>query len=117
MDTLSDRATLERALIAIEQVVGKRDVPLGRGVPVGTTAHQATTLCLQAAIALIDVAQALLREPVEPSQEVLSTEWQAIIAHTKNAGRTAHQAVLLMSTERHLVSAQGGVLVSGNGKL
>jgi len=117
MHTISDLAMLERALIAIEHVMGKRDVPLGTGVPVGTTAHQATTQCLTAATALIDVAQALLAEPIESSQEVLSTEWQAIIAHTKNAGRMAHQAVLLLSTERNLVSAQGGVLVSGSGKL
>lgn len=117
MNTLSDRAMLERALIAIEQVMGKRDAALGWGVPVGTPAHEATSLCLTAASALVDVAQTLLRQPSESSREVLSAEWQAVIAHTKNAGRTAHQAVLLLATQQNLVAAQGGVLVSsGNGK-
>jgi hypothetical protein len=114
MNNLSDRAVLERALIAIEQIMGKRDVPLGWGVPVGTPAHEATSLCLTAAAALVDVAQALLRESADASSEVLETEWQSILAHTKNAGRTAHQAVLLLSTQHHLVAAQGGILVSGS---
>ncbi|HSV61642.1 MAG TPA: hypothetical protein VLJ19_22360 [Variovorax sp.] len=117
MNTLSDRAVLERALIAIEQVMGKRDVPLGWGVPVGTPAHQAASLCLTAAAALVDVSQALLREPADSSLEALTTEWQGVIAHTKNAGRTAHQVVLLLSAQNHLVAAQGGIIVSGNGQL
>lgn len=115
MNTISDRALLERALIAIEQVMGKRDAALGWGVPVGTPAHEAAGLCLTAASALVDVAQTLLRQPTESSREVLSAEWQAVLAHTKNAGRTAHQAVLLLSTQQNLVAAQGGVLVSGRG--
>jgi hypothetical protein len=117
MNTLSDRAVLERALIAIEQVMGKRDVPLGWGVPVGTPAHDAASLCLTAAAALVDVAQALLREPVESSPEALEREWQSVIGHTKNAGRTAHQAVLLLSAQHHLVAAQGGIIVSGSGQI
>lgn len=117
MNTLSDRAMLERALIAIEQVMGKRDAALGWGVPVGTPAHEAASLCLTAASALVDVVQTLLSEPTENSRAVLSAEWQGVIAHTKNAGRTAHQAVLLLSTQQHLVAAQGGVIVSGNDEL
>ncbi|HYP69566.1 MAG TPA: hypothetical protein VEP93_01720 [Variovorax sp.] len=115
MNTPSDRALLERALVAIEQVMGKRDAALDWGVPVGTPAHEATSLCLTAASALVDVAQTLLRQPSETSLEVLSAEWQAVIAHTKNAGRTAHKAVLLLSTQQNLVAAQAGVIVSGSG--
>ena len=117
MNTPSDRAMLERALIAVEQVLGKQDAALGWGVPVGTPAHEAIGLCLTAASALVDVAQTLLREPTESSREVLSAEWQAVIAHTKNAGRTAHQAVLLLSAQQNLVTAQGGVIVSGRSQL
>lgn len=116
MNTPSDRATLERALIAIEQVMGKRDAALGWGVPVHTPAHEAIGHCLTAASALVDVAQTLLREPSESSREVLSAEWQALIAHTKNAGRTAHQAVLLLSTQQNVITAQGGVMVARGGK-
>ena len=113
MTTPSDRATLERALVAIEHVMGKRDAALGWGVPVGTAAHRSIGLCLEAASALVDVAQTLLREPNESSLEVLGAEWQAVIAHTKNASRTAHQAVLLLASQQNLVAAQGGVVVSG----
>ena len=115
MNTLSDRAMLERALIAIEQVMGKRDGASGWGVPAGTPAHEATSLCLSAASALVDVAQTLLRQPAESSREVLSAEWQAVIAHTKNAGRTAHQAVLLLDTQPNLVAAQSGAVLRGAG--
>ena len=103
---------LERALVALEHVMGKRDAALGWGVPVGTAAHGSISLCLEAASALVDVAQTLLRQPSESSLEVLSAEWQAVIAHTKNAGRTAHQAVLLLASQQNLVAAQGGVIVS-----
>lgn len=116
MNTLSDRAMLERALIAIEQVMGRRDAASGWGVPAGTPAHEATSLCLTAASALVDVAQTLLRQPSELSREVLSAEWQAVIAHTKNAGRTAHQAVLLLAAQQNVLAAQGGALLRGSGE-
>ena len=113
MTTPSDRATLERALVAIEHVRGNRHADRGWGVPEGTAAHRSVSLCLEAASALVDVAQTLLREPDESSLEVLSAEWQAIIAHTRNASRTAHQAVLLLASQQHVVAAQGGVVVYG----
>jgi hypothetical protein len=117
MNAISDRALLERALLAIEQVLAKGGASMGSGVPAGTAAYEAATMCLTCAIALVDVAQALLREPEDQSREVLSTEWQAIIAHTKNASRTAHQAALVLSAQRNLVAAQGGVSVSGGGEI
>ena len=95
--------------------MGKRDVDSGWGVPAGTPAHEATSLCLTAASALVDVAQTLMRRPTETSREILSAEWQAVIAHTKNAGRTAHQAVLLLATQPNLVAAQGGSTLQGHG--
>jgi hypothetical protein len=112
MPNLSDVAHLERALIALDAVMGKRDATLGWGVPVGTAAHQAATQCLSAAATLIDVAQALLAEPQHDTPEALTGQWQTIIAHAKNASRTAHQAALQLAGESHLVTAQGGIIIT-----
>jgi len=111
MTSSSDLVLLERALIALDAVMGKRDATLGWGVPVGTAAHESATLCLSAAVTLVDVAQALLSEPQHEDQEALMGHWQTIIAHTKNAGRLAHQAALQLAGESHLVTAQGGIIV------
>ncbi|MDM0047309.1 hypothetical protein QTH91_22650 [Variovorax dokdonensis] len=112
MPNLSDVVHLERALVALDAVMGKRDATLGWGVPVGTTAHQAATQCLSAAATLIDVAQALLAEPQHETPEALTGQWRTIIAHAKGASRTAHQAALQLATESHVVSAQGGILIT-----
>lgn len=113
MKNISDRALLERALIAIEQVMASRTAEAD-DTPSGTTpAEEAMTLCLTSAVALVDVAQTLLRDdaPVQ-SAEASVREWQALIGHTKAASRTAHQAVLVLSTQRHLVAAQEGITLT-----
>lgn len=110
MSTPSDRALLERALIAVEQVLAHAN-SANAPVVAGTPANEAIGMCLTAAAALVDVAQALMRQPAEEAAEPLTQEWQAIIGHTKSASRTAHQAVLVLSSQRNLVTAQGGVLV------
>ena len=93
MNTPSDRALLERALAAIEQVMGKRDAALDWGVPVGTAAHEATSLCLTAASALVDVAQTLLRQPTEVMQcKEVPTKTGQRAAMTREA--RAHRRVL-----------------------
>ena len=111
MKTLSDRALLERALVAIEQVMARTGT--AHDQVAGTPAGEAVEMCLTAAAALVDVAQVLLlRAAPEQSPEVQSQEWQALIGHTKNASRTAHQAVLVLSSQRNLVAAQDGITLA-----
>jgi len=110
MNTLSDRALLERALIAIEQVMARGDA---RGHANDTPAREAIAMCLTSAAALVDVAQVLLRDASSRSPEDLASEWQTLIGHTKTASRTAHQAVLVLTAQRDLVAAQDGVRVAG----
>ncbi|MGJ7494203.1 hypothetical protein ACSFA8_03930 [Variovorax sp. RT4R15] len=112
MKTLSDRALLERALIAIEQVMARTGSAPDHGV--GTPAGEAVAMCLTSAAALVDVAQVLLRQAPEQSPEIQSQQWQALIGHTKNASRTAHQAVLVLSSQRNLVAAQDGITLASH---
>lgn len=114
MDTTTDRALLERALIAIEQVMARPAVTRRTGGEAATPAAEAVAMCLTSAAALVDVAQMLLRDAPEDSQDTLAQEWQALIGHTKNASRTAHQAVLVLSTQRNLVAAQDGITVASH---
>ncbi|RZL64663.1 MAG: hypothetical protein EOP81_07640 [Variovorax sp.] len=113
MKNTPDRALLERALIAIEQAMASRSAEAHGSASAPTPAEEAVMLCLTSAAALVDVAQTLLRDP-PPAQsaEASVREWQALIGHTKTASRTAHQAVLLLSTQRHLVAAQEGVTLT-----
>jgi len=112
MNHISDRAMLERALIAIEQVMARSNAASHADVLSATPAREAVTMCLTSAAALVDVAQMLLREaPAQPA-EVLASEWQALIGHTKTASRTAHQAVLVLASQRNLVAAQDGITVA-----
>lgn len=112
MNTISDRALLERALIAIEQVMGRTGAAPQYTGPDATPAREAIAMCLTAAAALVDVAQMLLRDSPDQSPEAMVHEWQALIGHTKAASRTAHQAVLVLSSQRHLVAAQDGVTLA-----
>ncbi|MDM0113440.1 hypothetical protein QTI66_14875 [Variovorax sp. J22R133] len=113
--TISDRALLERALIGMEEVMARLGTPEGASLPTGTPAHGATTLCLTAAMALVDVAQALLRDPAALPADGQTADWQTIIGHTKNASRTAHQAVLLLAAQRNFSAARGAITVAADG--
>lgn len=113
MKNISDRALLERALIAIEQAMASRMAENDGGRLATTPAEEAVALCLTSAAALVDVAQTLLRDAaLSQSADASIREWQALIGHTKTASRTAHQAVLLLSTQRHLVAAQEGITLT-----
>jgi hypothetical protein len=112
MTNISDRAMLERALIAIEQVMARTNASPDAGSVSDTPAREAIAMCLTSAAALVDVAQMLLREATAQSPDVLASEWQALIGHTKSASRTAHQAVLVLSSQRNLVAAQDGITVA-----
>lgn len=113
MTTLSDRALLERALIDIEEVLGRVDGGLEAGQVPSTAAQQALAICLTAAASLVDAGQTLLRTtPEDDSPDELTQEWRVLISHVKTASRSAHQAALVLSAEKNLSSAQsGGVFV------
>ena len=108
MTTLSDRAMLERALIAIEEVLGRVDGGPDARRPASTAAQQALTICLTAAANLVDAGQTLLRSPEDDSSDELTQEWRVLISHVKTASRSAHQAALVLSAEKNLSSAQSG---------
>ena len=108
MTTLSDRALLERALIAIEEVLGRVDGGPDPRRPASTAAQQALTICLTAASNLVDASQTLLRSPEDESSDQLTQEWRALISHVRTASRSAHQAALVLSAEKNLPSAQSG---------
>ena len=114
MNTISDRALLERALIAIEQVMARTNASLPDSDAAATPAREAIAMCLTSAAALVDVAQMLLRDSPEQSPEAMVQEWQALIGHTKAASRTAHQAVLVLSSQRNLIAAQDGITLANH---
>ena len=112
MTNLSDRALLERALIAIEEVLARVDGGPDARRSASTAAQQALTICLTAAAGLVDAGQTLLRSPEDESSEQLTNEWRVLISHVKTASRAAHQAALVLSAEKNLSSAQsGGVFI------
>ncbi len=108
MTSLSDRALLERALIAIEEVLARVDGGADAGRAASTSAQQAMAICLTAAANLVDAGQTLLRSPGAVSSDQLTEEWRTLISHVKTASRSAHQAALVLSTEKNLSSAQSG---------
>lgn len=109
-----DRALLESALNAIEQVLAHHD-GAAASAPSSTPAQEAMSICLGSAAALVDVANTLLRRQHSDSSDQLAHEWQVLIAHTKMAGRTAHQAALILASQRNIVAAQQGVTLKGDG--
>jgi len=126
----SDLALLESALATIEQVLARADRDM-QGVPyTGPTANMpldvlnpkrltedgrfrasaaqsAINICLGSAAALIDVSQALMNRSVDRSPHTLEREWQALIAHTKIASRSAYRAALIMAAQKNVLAAQG----------
>jgi hypothetical protein len=129
----SDLSLLESALCAIEQVLARADSDMQGAPYLGPTlnvpldgfqdsgsapaddgsrvsaAQSAIGICLGSAAALIDVSQALMNRSADPSPQSLEREWQAIIAHTKIASRSAYRAALIMAAQKHVLAAQGEV--------
>ena len=126
----SDHTLLENALATIEQVLARADSEMQGAPYLGTTlnvpldalpplpgdaedrfrtsaAQSAINLCLGSAAALIDVSQALMNRSVDRSPETLEREWQAIVAHTKIASRSAYRAALIMAAQKNVLAAQG----------
>ncbi|OUL99109.1 hypothetical protein [Variovorax sp. JS1663] len=125
----SDHTLLESALATIEQVLARADSDMQGAPYLGPTlnlpldalpvaadgdnrfrvsaAQSAINLCLGSAAALIDVSQALMNRSVDRSPQTLEREWQAIVAHTKIASRSAYRAALIMAAQKHVLAAQG----------
>ncbi len=64
-----------------------------RAKPEDTAVH----FCLTAAIALLDVSQALLTRTAHASPQERAREWDDLIAYTKTAGRAAYRAALVLT--------------------
>ena len=129
--TPSDIALLESALATIEQVLARADSDTAgrtvrrahrqraargaaRGKPPERRAASApaprsppSTSASSSAAALVDVSQALLNRSHRPLAAELEREWQALIAHTKIASRSAYRAALIMAAQKNVLAAQG----------
>jgi hypothetical protein len=102
----SDRQLLQGALAAIELVLERKSLSAS-----GTPALEALGICLNSASLLMEVSDILLRESHTGSSDELVREWQALIKHTKVAGRSAHQAALILAEQSNIVAAQHGITV------
>ena len=110
----SNSARLACALSLVERVLAAQ--PASQAPIPATPAEQAIRICLSSAASLIEVGQVLLRKQHSGSTDALILEWQALIAHTKKASRSAHQAAVLLADQRHIVSAQQRVMGGGNAR-
>lgn len=104
MTSLSDQALLERALLALEEALGRAESDAHR-LP-STIASQVSITCIMAAAALVDVAQTLATATAPGPSDELERHWQSVITHTRHASRSAQQAAMLLSTQKHIVAAQ-----------
>ncbi|AMM25740.1 hypothetical protein [Variovorax sp. PAMC 28711] len=57
------------------------------------------------------MSQTLLRSTHNDSPAALAEEWRILLGNVKTAGRSAHQAALILSAERDLAAAQRGGVV------
>lgn len=108
----SERVALERALLAIENVLARTVSGTPSGIQQGAPAHEALTAGLAAAAALVDVAQTLLRTSHDPSPAVLLDEWRALVAHTEAASQRVQRMSRVLAGEKHIAAAQGPLLPS-----
>lgn len=106
MTSPSDRQLLQGALAAIELVLERKSLAAS-----GTPALEALGICLNSASLLMEVSDVLLRETHPGTSDDLTREWQALIKHTKVAGRSTHQATLILAEQANIVAAQHGVSV------
>lgn len=67
--------------------------------------HAAIYFCLRSAAALLDVSQALLQQPANPSPRQRAQQSKRLVADTKSAGRAAYRAALIL-TDTHSALGQ-----------
>jgi hypothetical protein len=57
----------------------------------------AVHFCLSAAVALLEVSQALLTESADPTPQERERQWKALVAYIKTAGRSAYRAASILT--------------------
>lgn len=56
--------------------------------------------CITAAIALVEVSQALMARPAHASPAERETQWKTLHAYTKTAGRSAYRAASILADRK-----------------
>lgn len=56
--------------------------------------------CIMAAIALVEVSQALLARPAHATPGERETQWKTLQAYTKTAGRSAYRAASILADRK-----------------
>ncbi|VWX63482.1 conserved hypothetical protein [Burkholderiales bacterium 8X] len=62
--------------------------------------ESALHFCLTAAVALLEVSQALLTQSAEPSPQDRLRQWKTLVAYTKTAGRSAYRAASILTDQQ-----------------
>jgi len=129
--TSTEISLLESALVAIEKVLAHADSEL-QGTPYlgptanmplelldtalpsdeervrGSAAQSAISICLSSAAALVDVSQMLMASREDRSGTEIERDWQALVAHTKIASRSAFRAAQIMAAQISLMQSREG---------
>ena len=59
--------------------------------------ESALHFCLTAAVALLEVTQALLTQQAHPTPQERERQWKTLVAYTKTAGRSAYRAASILT--------------------
>jgi hypothetical protein len=62
--------------------------------------HSAVQFCVTAAIALLEVSQALIHQPQNPTPQERERQWKTLVAYTKTAGRSAYRAASILTDQK-----------------
>jgi hypothetical protein len=62
--------------------------------------HSALQFCITAAIALLEVSQALIHQPESPTPLERERQWKTLVAYTKTAGRSAYRAASILTDQK-----------------
>jgi hypothetical protein len=62
--------------------------------------QSAVRFCVTAAIALLEVSQALLHQPDSPTPQERERQWKTLVAYTKTAGRSAYRAASILTDQK-----------------
>jgi hypothetical protein len=62
--------------------------------------HSALQFCVTAAIALLEVSQALIHQGQNPTPQERERQWKTLVAYTKTAGRSAYRAASILTDQK-----------------
>ena len=62
--------------------------------------HAALQFCVTAAIALLEVSQALIHQAHNPTPQERERQWKTLVAYTKTAGRSAYRAASILTDQK-----------------